>query len=129
MLLDPTDAILVHLFGLFGQHGILQVCSVETHGKPENILDGKFSAVLKLNSFKKSETQPEMEHVHLRPSHIQLVEDVFLNAGGGSGRQGHHWHLRELLTQFMQPLVVWTEIVAPLKDLRSQDDSQWMMQK
>lgn len=70
-----------------------------------------------------------MEHVHLWPSHIQLVEDVFLNAGGGSGCQGHHWHLRELLAQFMQLLVVWTEIVAPLRDLRSQDDSQWMMQK
>ena len=66
-----------------------------------------------------------MEDVHLWPSHIQLVEDVFLNTGGGSGRQGHHQHVGELLTQFVQPFVVWAEIVAPLKDIKSQDYSRW----
>lgn len=68
-----------------------------------------------------------MDYVHLRPGHIELVEDVFLNTGGGSGCQGHHRHFGELLTQFMQPLVVWTEIVAPLKDLWLQDDSQRLL--
>lgn len=87
------------------------------------------STILKTELIYKSETEPEMGHVHLRPSHIQLVEDVFLNTGGGSGCQGHHRHAGELLTQFVQPLVVWTEIVAPLKDLRSQDESRWLLQK
>lgn len=62
-----------------------------------------------------------MEDVHLWPSHIELVENVFLNARGGGGCQGHHRHFGELLTQFMQLFVVWAEIVAPLKDLKSQD--------
>lgn len=46
-------------------------------------------------------SKTEHEHVHLRPYHIQLVEDVFLNTGGGGGRQGDHRHAGELLTQFM----------------------------
>lgn len=62
-----------------------------------------------------------MEDVHLWTSHIELVEDVFLNTGCSGGCQGHHRHFGELLTQFMQPFVVWAEIVAPLKDLKSQD--------
>lgn len=44
MLLDPADAVLVHFFGFLGQHGIFQVCPVEAHGEPENILDGKRAA-------------------------------------------------------------------------------------
>lgn len=76
------------------------------------------------NSDTKLNWKSETEHVHLWPSHVQLVEDVFLNTGGGGGCQGHHWHFGELLTQLMQPLVIWAEIMAPLKDLRSQKDSQ-----
>ncbi len=87
------------------------------------------STTLKQNSAEKSETEREMEDVHLRPSHVQLVEDVFLHTGSGCGCQGHHRHFGKLLTQFMQPLVVWTEIVAPLRDLRSKDISQWLLQK
>lgn len=70
-----------------------------------------------------------MEHIHLRPGHIQLVEDVFLNTGGGGGRQRHHRHVGEPLTQLMQLLVVWTEVVTPLKDLRTQEVLQWLLQK
>lgn len=84
-----------------------------------------------LNSviLKEIKSETEIEHVHLRPSHIQLVQDVFLNTGGSSGCQGHHWHFGELLTQLMQPLVVRTKIVTPLKDLSSKDDSQWLIRK
>lgn len=39
MLLDPADAILVHLFRFFGQHRVLQVCPVETHGKPGDVFE------------------------------------------------------------------------------------------
>lgn len=35
VLLDPADAVLVNLFGFLGQNGVLEVCSVETHGKSE----------------------------------------------------------------------------------------------
>lgn len=132
VLLDPGDAVLINLFRFLGQHGILQVCSVETHGKPENILDGmnEFNNIKKTNLKEiLREIEAEVGHVHLRPSHIQLVEDVFLNTGGGGGCQGHHRHIGELLTQFMQPLVVWPEIVAPLKDFISQEDFQWLLQK
>lgn len=55
MLLDPADAVLVHFFGFLGQHGILQVCPVEAHGKPESILDGiraAFSFKILNKSFK-----------------------------------------------------------------------------
>lgn len=45
VLLDPADAILVHLFGFFGQHSVPEVGSVETHGKPENIDEWNFSAL------------------------------------------------------------------------------------
>lgn len=38
-----------------------------------------------------------MRDAHLRPIHIELVVDVFLNTGGGGRRQRHHGHLRELL--------------------------------
>lgn len=41
MLLDPADAVLVNLLGFLGQHSVLQVCSVETHGEPGNEKDGK----------------------------------------------------------------------------------------
>lgn len=44
VFLNPADAVLVNLFGFLGQHGILQVCSVEAHCKPENILDRNFTA-------------------------------------------------------------------------------------
>lgn len=60
--------------------------------------------------------QSDIRHVHLWLSHIQLVVDVFLNTGGRRCCQGHHGHLRKLLAQFMQLLVIWAEIVAPLKD-------------
>lgn len=50
MLLDPVNAVLVNLFGFLGQDHVLQVCSVEAHGEPKNIVDGKCEAVGCLNS-------------------------------------------------------------------------------
>lgn len=78
---------------------------------------------LKLHQIEKvqvllAEKEPQPGHVHLWPSHVQLVEDVFLDAGGGRGCQSHHWHVGELLTQLMQLLVVWTKIVTPLKTFK-----------
>lgn len=35
VLLDPADAVLINFFGFLGQHGVLEVCSVEAHGKSE----------------------------------------------------------------------------------------------
>lgn len=58
-----------------------------------------------------------MEHIHLWTSHVQLVQDVFLHTGSGSGCQSHHHHFGEFLTKFIQLLVVWTEVVAPLKKI------------
>lgn len=66
----------------------------------------------------KSKPEAESEDIHLGSTHVQLVEDVFLHSGSSCGCQSHHCHIRELLTQFMQLLVVWAEIVAPLKDLK-----------
>lgn len=43
VLLDPADAILIHLFGFLGQHSVLQVRSVETHGKPGTLERRGFS--------------------------------------------------------------------------------------
>lgn len=111
MLPDPGDAILVYLFRLFGQHQVLQVGSVKAHGKPGN-------AYKVTNSDSNPNTRTaklDVKHVHLGPSHVQLVEDVFLDAGGGGRRQGHHRHLGELLTKLVQLLVVGAEIVAPLE--------------
>lgn len=48
--------------------------------------------------------------------HLQLVEDVLLHAGVGSGSEGHHGHRAELPAQHVQPLVVLAEVVAPLVD-------------
>lgn len=112
VLLDPAGAVLVHLFGFLRQHGVLQVGSVETHGKPAHTSDGKHAVTCWAKQKKSRES--EFKHLHLWPSHIELVEDVFLHARGGGGRQSHHRHVGELLTQFVQPLVVWTEIMAPL---------------
>lgn len=66
--------------------------------------------------FNHTSRQSDTERVHLWLSHIQLVVDVFLNTGGGGSCQGHHGHLRKLLAQFVQLLVIWAEIVAPLKE-------------
>lgn len=57
VLLDPADAVLVDLFGFLGQHRILQVCSVETHGEAENVYQIENvqllnSTILKQDSFK-----------------------------------------------------------------------------
>lgn len=57
-----------------------------------------------------------LEHIHLRLGHLQLVEDVLLDAGGGSGGQGHDRHFGELLPQLVHPLVVWPEVMAPLRE-------------
>lgn len=46
MLLDPAGAVLVHLFGFLRQHGVLQVGSVETHGKPAHTSDGKYAVTV-----------------------------------------------------------------------------------
>lgn len=51
MLLDPVNAVLVDLFGFLGQHGVLQVCSVEAHGKPKNIEDGKWLMALQIHYY------------------------------------------------------------------------------
>lgn len=48
MFLDPADAIFIHLFGFLGQHGVLQVGSVETHRKPETSAGKK---MFKLSKF------------------------------------------------------------------------------
>lgn len=58
--------------------------------------------------------KPE-KHLHLRARHIELVQDIRLHARGCRGSQGHHGHFRELLTQFIQPLVVRTEVMTPLQ--------------
>lgn len=98
MLLDPADAVLVYFFGFLWQHGVLQVRSVETHGKPRNTLDRKYVVTVdwKRNAFKNV-----IGHIHLWPSHVQLVEDIFLDTRSGGGCQSHHWHTGELLAQFM----------------------------
>lgn len=77
----------------------------------------------------KSKPEAESEDIHLGSTHVQLVEDVFLHSGSSCGCQSHHCHIRELLTQFMQLLVVWAEIVAPLKDLKRWNDSKWLLLK
>lgn len=41
MLLDPIDAVLVHLFGFLWQHRVLQVCSVKAHGESRKGLNKK----------------------------------------------------------------------------------------
>lgn len=46
--------------------------------------------------------------------HLELVEDVLLHTGVGSGSEGHHGHRAELPAQHVQPLVVLAEVVAPL---------------
>ena len=57
-----------------------------------------------------------MKHVQLGPAHLQLVEDVLLDTGGGGGGQGHDGHLGEPLPQLVHPLVVRPEVVTPLRD-------------
>jgi len=34
VLLDPANAVLIHFLGFLGQHGVLQVGSIEAHGEP-----------------------------------------------------------------------------------------------
>lgn len=55
-----------------------------------------------------------LSNSHLWFEHLELVEDVLLHAGVGGGSQGHHGHGAELPAQHVQPLVVLSEVVAPL---------------
>ena len=47
VLLDPGDAVLVHLLGFLGQHGVLEVGSVEAHREAENQVNAQHEAVVK----------------------------------------------------------------------------------
>lgn len=55
-----------------------------------------------------------LSNSHLWFEHLELVEDVLLHAGVGGGSQGHHGHGAELPAQRVQPLVVLSEVMAPL---------------
>ena len=64
-----------------------------------------------------------MKDVQLGPAHLQLVEDVLLDAGGGGGSKGHDGHFGELLPQLVHPLVVRPEVVTPLRDKTTRQGS------
>lgn len=51
---------------------------------------------------------------HLWFEHLELIEDVLLHPGVGSGSEGHHGHRAELPAEHVQPLVVLAKVVAPL---------------
>lgn len=53
-------------------------------------------------------------HLHQRLAHLQLVEDVLLDAGRRRRGQRHDGHFGKLLPELVHPLVVWPEVMAPL---------------
>lgn len=55
-----------------------------------------------------------LSNSHLWFQHLKLILDVLLDAGVGSGSEGHHGHRVELFAEHVQALVVLSEVVAPL---------------
>ena len=52
-------------------------------------------------------------------SHAQLVENVRSDSGGGGGSQSYEWDARKTFPQNMKLLVIWSEVVTPLRHAMS----------
>lgn len=59
-------------------------------------------------------TSPQTNNLHLWFQHLELVLNVLLHPGGGSGGESHHGNRVELPAEHVQPFVVLAKVVTPL---------------
>ena len=52
-------------------------------------------------------------------SHAKLVENVRSDSGGGGGSQSYEWDARKAFSQNMKLLVIWSEVMTPLRHAMS----------